>query len=360
MFLKDTWYVAAWSHEVSLTTLFSRTIIGKPVVFWRDGNGEVIALLDRCPHRGAPLSKGRIEDGQIRCMYHGLKFASSGECVQVPGMDRIPPAACLTSFRVVERSNWIWIWMGDPALADESLIPDTFWLDSPDWRYQPDYIHYDVNYLLIADNLLDFSHLPFLHETTLGGSAGYAESRAVVERSENGVRINRWFIDGPPAPFVRNLTGWNSNVDRWNIYDFLVPGVLLMDSGSAPAGQGAQAGNRENAVRFRSAQALTPETEHTSHYFFSQAHDFAIDDPRVTEQLHGDVVAAFKEDWDMIHAQHKMLALDPEFKMMPLPVDNALGHFRWLMDKRIKAQEQKAAGGGAVSLQQKAASAVPA
>ncbi|MFJ3057230.1 Rieske 2Fe-2S domain-containing protein [Herbaspirillum sp. NPDC087042] len=347
MFLKDTWYVAAWSHEISATHPFSRTIIGQPVVFWRGENGEVVALPDRCPHRAAPLSKGRIEEGQIRCMYHGLKFSSSGACVQVPGMQHIPPAACLPALRVVERSNWVWIWMGDPALADPGLIPDTYWLDSPAWRYQPDYIHYDVNYLLIADNLLDFSHLPFLHETTLGGSAGYAESRALVERSDSGVRINRWFTDGPPAPFVKNLTGWSANVDRWNIYDFLVPGVLLMDSGSAPAGQGAQAGNRENAVQFRSAQAITPESEHSSHYFFSQAHDFAIDDPRVTAQLHGDVVAAFKEDWDMIHAQQRSLALDPDFKMMPLPVDNALGHFRWLMNKRIKAQQQRVVQAGA-------------
>lgn len=340
MFLKDTWYVAAWSHEISDKTLFSRTITGTPVVFWRNAEGEVVALRDRCPHRGAPLSKGRIEDGSVRCMYHGLKFNGDGKCIQIPAQERIPPAACVTHFRTVERNKWIWIWMGDPALADESLVPDTYWLDSPAWRYKPDYIHYDVDYLLIADNLLDFSHLPFLHETTLGGSAGYAESRAVVDRMDNGVRITRWFTDGPPAPFVKNLTGWDSHVDRWNIYDFVVPGVLLMDSGSAPVGQGAQQGNRAGAVQFRSAQALTPETEHSSHYFFSQAHDFALDDPRVTEQLHADIVAAFKEDWDMIHAQFRTLSLDPDFKMMPLPVDNALGHFRWLINKRLKAEQQ--------------------
>ena len=343
MFLKNTWYVAAWSHEVSSTTLFSRTILNTPVVLWRDGDGAVVALQDRCPHRGAPLSKGRIEDGTVRCMYHGLKFDTHGKCVQIPAQDRIPPAACVNKFSVVERNKWIWIWMGDAALADPSLIPDTFWLDSPGWRYQPDYIHYDVDYLLIADNLLDFSHLPFLHETTLGGSSGYAESRATVDRLDNGVKITRWFTNGPPAPFVKNLTGWTDNVDRWNIYDFVLPGVLLMDSGSAPVGSGAQQGGRAGAVQFRSAQALTPETENSSHYFFSQAHDFALDQPVVTAQLHADIVAAFKEDWDMIHAQHRSLALDPNFKMMPLPVDNALGHFRWLMNKRIAAEQSLSA-----------------
>jgi phenylpropionate dioxygenase-like ring-hydroxylating dioxygenase large terminal subunit len=338
MFLKNTWYVAAWSHEIGSSALFSRTIIGTPIVFWRAADGTVVALRDRCPHRGAPLSRGRMEDGDVRCMYHGLKFDRQGACNHIPAQSTIPAAACVTSFRVVERNRWVWIWMGDPALADDSLIADTFWLDSPHWRYQPDYIHYAVNYLLITDNLLDFSHLPFLHETTLGGSAAYAESRAVVDRMTDGVRITRWFTDGPPAPFVKKLTGWEANVDRWNVYDVMVPGVLLMDSGSAPVGTGAQQGKRDAAVQFRSAQAITPETEHSSHYFFSQAHNFALDDPAVTAQLHADIVAAFKEDWDMIHAQHRMLAQDPEFKMMPLPVDNALGHFRWLMNKRIKEE----------------------
>ena len=336
MFLTNTWYVAAWSHEVAQGALFARTITDIPLVLWRGADGAVRALQDRCPHRGAPLSRGRLEGDAVRCMYHGLKFERDGACSQVPGNARIPPAACVRAFPVVERNKWLWIWMGEPAAADPALIPDTFWLDSPAWRYQPDYIHYGVNHLLIADNLLDFSHLPFLHETTLGGSAGYADSRAEVKRLADGVRVERWFRDGPPAPFVRKLTGWNENVDRWNFYDFVLPGVLLMDSGSTPLGGGP-------GVQFRSAQAVTPESETSSHYFFSQAHDFALDDPAVTARLHADIVAAFKEDWDMIHAQQASLARDPHFKMMPLPVDNALGHYRWLFNQKLKAGPTPAA-----------------
>jgi phenylpropionate dioxygenase-like ring-hydroxylating dioxygenase large terminal subunit len=291
MLLKNTWYVAAWSHEVAAGTPFARTIAGTPVVFWRDAHDTLVAMHDRCPHRGAPLSMGRIEGDAIRCMYHGLKFGADGHCVEIPGQTKIPSAACAQRYPVVERNRWIWIWVGEPALADSTTIPDTFRLDSPDWNYKPDYIHYDVNYLLIADNLLDFSHLPFLHSTALGGSAGYASSRAKVDRLENGVKITRWFNDGPPAPFVQNLTGWTENVDGWNIYDVLIPGVLLMDSGSAPVGSGAEQGNRTGAVQFRSAQALPPETETSSHYFFSQAHNFALDQHVVTEQLHAEVVS---------------------------------------------------------------------
>jgi len=340
MFLKNTWYVAGWSHEVTAGELMARTIIGTPIVFWRDPQGDVVAMPDRCPHRGAPLSKGRLEEGGVlRCMYHGMTFNASGACTYVPGgQQRIPTGADLPRFPVVERNKWIWIWMGEADKADASLIPDTYWLDSPDWRYKPDYMHYKVDYLLIADNLLDFSHLAFVHEKTLGGSAGYADVRPEIQRLDRGLRISRWFMDSPPAPFVKNLVNWTDNVDRWNIYDFVVPGVLLMDSGSAPAGSGAREGNRQGAVEFRSAQALTPETENTTHYFFSQAHNFALDDATITEKLHATLVAGFKEDWDMIHAQAATLALDPDFKMMPLNVDNALGNFRWLMDKLISTE----------------------
>lgn len=339
MFLKNTWYVAGWSHEVTDQSLFSRTIIGVPVVMWRDAQGKVTALPDRCPHRGAPLSKGRLEEGALRCMYHGMMFNGQGACIHIPGQERIPPGADLPTFPVVERNKWLWIWMGEADKADPSLIPDTYWLDSPDWRYKPDYMRYNVDYLLIADNLLDFSHLPFVHEKTLGGSSDYANMRADVKRLSQGLRIERWHMDAPPAPFVKNLTNWTQNVDRWNMYDFVVPGVLLMDSGSAPAGSGAREGNRQGAVEFRSAQALTPETETSTHYFFSQAHNFALDDPSVTEKLHATLLAGFNEDWDMIHAQFNTLSLDPGFKMMPLNVDNALGNFRALMAKLISTEQ---------------------
>lgn len=342
MFLKNTWYVAGWSHEITDTSLFSRTITGVPVVFWRDAQGRVAALPDRCSHRGAPLSRGRLEDGELRCMYHGVKFNCEGTCTFVPGQERIPPGANLAPFPVVERNKWVWIWMGEAAKADPSLIPDTFWLDSPQWHYKPDCMHYDVNYLLIADNLLDFSHLPFVHEKTLGGSTEYANVRADVQHIDRGLRVERWFMDAEPAPFVKRVTNLTQNVDRWNMYDFILPGIFMMDSGSAPAGTGAREGNRVGAVQFRSAQALTPETENSTHYFFSQAHDFALDDPSVTETLHATVAAGFKEDWDMIHAQAGILSLDPGFKMMPLNVDNALGYFRWLMGRSISAEQSLA------------------
>jgi vanillate O-demethylase monooxygenase subunit len=335
LFLQNTWYVAAWSHEIAADGLLARTIAEVPLLLWRDTAGKVVALVDRCCHRAAPLSKGRLEGDRIRCMYHGLLFDTTGKCIEIPSQDFISPAAKVRAYPVVERFKWIWVWMGEPSKADESLIPDTRYLDSAEWRGTPGYMHYEANYLLIADNLLDFSHLPFVHETTLGGSAKYAGLRPKVTRGDRRVRVERWLIDDEPAPFLRNLKTWRGNVDRWNIYDVVLPGVMLMDSGSAPTGTGAPDGTRVDAAQFFGCQAVTPETARTSHYFFQQSHGFALDDPSVTENLRQSVLAGFLEDKEIILAQQKILDLTPGAPMLAMRMDAALANFRSLLERAI-------------------------
>ena len=335
IFLKNTWYVAAWAHEISAGNLLPRTIAKVPLVFWRDRDGRVVALEDRCCHRAAPLSKGRLESDRVRCMYHGLLFDTTGQCVEIPSQEFIPPAAKVRAYPVVERFKWVWIWMGDPHQADPALIPDTHTLDDSGWRGIPGYMHFDANYLLITDNLLDFSHLSYVHENTLGGSAKYAAIRPKITRNGHSVRIERWLLDDEPAPFLHGLKTWPGNVDRWNIYHVVLPGVLLMDSGSAPTGTGAPQGDRVDAALFFGCQAVTPETEKTSHYFFQQSHGFALEDPSVTQKLTQSVLAGFLEDKDMILAQQKILDLDPDSPMLGMRMDVALASFRAMLEKAI-------------------------
>lgn len=343
MFVKNCWYVASWGAEVPSDGLLSRTLIDVPLALWRDSNGKVIAFEDRCCHRGAPLSKGRKEGDCVRCLYHGLKFDATGRCVEIPAQARIPPQAKVRTFPTVERHRWIWVWMGDAALADESLIPSTWWLDHPDWRGREGYLHYEVEHLLIADNLLDLSHLPFLHPTTLGGSPDYAAVLPQVERLERGVRISRTVFNTEPPAYSRAYGTYPEGMraDRWMLYDFLVPGVLLMDTGMSPAGTGLKEGRRVNALEFRSAQALTPESTNSTHYFFTQAHNFLIDDASITDAIHASVLVAFEEDRAMVVAQARNLRRDPAFKMLPLSVDSALSHYRWLLAQLSEREAQQ-------------------
>ena len=338
MFLNNCWYVAAWSHEVVEETLFARTIAAVPLVFFRNAEGRIGALVDRCCHRGAPLSRGRREGDSIRCAYHGLKFGLSGECVEIPWQAQIPATVKVRPYPVVEQDAWIWVWMGEPALADPTAIPRTPWLTDPGWRYVPGYMHYPVEYLLIADNLLDFSHLPFVHPTTLGGTPEYAKVLPTIERLPRGIRVTRWLLDQPPAPYVTQIKQWPGKVDRWNIYDFLVPGVLLMDSGSAPTNTGAPQGNRIDACEFRGCQAITPETANSTHYFFSQPHNFGFEQPGLTAAIHQNIVDAFFEDQTLIKAQRDNLALAPDFQMMPMAVDSALVQYRSILERLLAAE----------------------
>jgi len=192
IFLMNCWYVAAWDHELIDGVKLARTILEKPVVIFRGESGRYIALEDRCCHRGAPLSMGRIEGDCIRCMYHGMKYDENGICVEIPGQDRIPKTMKVRRYPVEERNHLVWIWMGDPALADPDLIVDYEPLGDPAWRGLPAYLHYDANWLLIVDNLSDFAHLAFVHTNTLGGSEEYAyETKAIeIDRLDNGFASN--------------------------------------------------------------------------------------------------------------------------------------------------------------------------
>ena len=347
MYVDDCWYVAAWSHEIEPGQLLSRTICDRRILFWRDRSGALAAMDDRCCHRGAPLSCGRHEGDTVRCMYHGFLYDGSGRCVEIPGHDRVPPKAQVRTYAVVEQHRWVWLWIGEPAEADAALIPDTHWLTDPDWVCTPPgYLHYDVNHQLVHDNLLDFSHLSYVHPNTLGGSEEYAQLRSKVDRLDNGLRITRWFMDRPAPPFVAGLLeskGMSGNVDRWNNYDFLLPGLLIMDSGFAPAGSGAERGERRGAIEFRHCQAVTPETNDSCHYFFCQPRNFDRDKPEVSERLFNSVVTAFEEDRAIITAQAHCLREAPDFTPVPCGLDLALVQFRTLIDQRLAAQRERRA-----------------
>jgi phenylpropionate dioxygenase-like ring-hydroxylating dioxygenase large terminal subunit len=320
MFPRGFWYVAAFDWEVRRQELFRRTICGRPIVFWRKEDGTAAALEDRCCHRHIPLSEGRLRGDNVECPYHGLTYDSTGACVRIPSQNMIPSGAKVRSFPVAERHHWIWVWMGDPALADPDLIEDFHWLDAPGWRAKGERLDLPGNYLLLVDNLLDLTHLQFVHPTTLGTEA-ISAAPIKVEREGNLVRVTRWIMDSPPPMFFQKAGGFapDERIDRWQIIEFTPPGFVRLDVGGARAGTGAPQGDRSQGFTMRNLNAITPETDTTTHYFWGQAHDFRTNDPTVTELLFRQIHTAFLEDLAIIRAQQTNLtAYDDD---LPAQVD---------------------------------------
>lgn len=339
MFIRNSWYVAAWDSEVSMDGMLARILLNEPVVLFRDSSGRAVALEDRCCHRAAPLHLGRKEGDCIRCLYHGLKFDACGVCVEIPGQSTIPSQMRVRSYPVVERDRLIWIWMGEPSLAREETIVEFPWHASPDWRMKPGYIHYKASYKLVVDNLLDFTHLAWVHPTTLGTQSA-ALVKPVIERDNQGngsLKITRWYLDDDMPNTHKAVASFEGKVDRWQIYQWTPPALLRGDFGSAPTGSGAPEGTRvSQAVQFRHTSIQTPESERTCHYWFCQAHNFSLDNEALTDRILEGVVTAFEEDRRIIEAQQRVIDLLPDRPTVPIGADAGLSHARWLLDRMAR------------------------
>jgi phenylpropionate dioxygenase-like ring-hydroxylating dioxygenase large terminal subunit len=343
-YIRNCWYVAAWDHEITHGQLLGRTLLDNAFVFYRQSSGAVTAFDDRCSHRLAPLSLGRLEGDHLRCMYHGAVYDPTGACIEIPGQTRIPPQLRVRSYPVVERDHYVWIWPGDPALADPASIPDCHWLDDPGWVGKPGETIFAANYLLLVDNLLDFSHLTYVHAATFGGSDEIAKAGQTVEEFPWGVRVTRRYPNIEMPTFARPIARFSDPVDRWHIYDWYIGGnVLSMDSGWAPAGTGALEGRLvPEAMQFRLVQALTPETASKTHYFWSQPRNFELQDDALTETLYASANAGFAEDRAMIEAQQDVINKHPDALMRGIALDAGLNRVRKLINNQLLRESREA------------------
>jgi phenylpropionate dioxygenase-like ring-hydroxylating dioxygenase large terminal subunit len=297
VFLKNSWYVAAWSRELA-NGLLARTFLGEPVVLFRRQDGTPVALEDRCCHRQLPLSMGRLENDFLRCGYHGLKFDASGKCVEIPGQQSVPPQARVRAYPLAERYHWVWIWMGDAAKADPALIPNWWWAEHREWAFtRPERVHVKCNYQLVSDNVLDVTHLAYVHASSIGASS-ITEFPGSVEREERLVRFTRWIKDRPPPPLYKRAGGFPGNVDRWQIVEHVPPCFTVNLAG-------CQDGERK--ISLNALSAPTPETEDTTHYFFGFVRNFGLDDPETEAICSRDMVRVFNEDFPVLEAQQSRM-----------------------------------------------------
>jgi len=334
-YLRNAWYVAAWHHELE-RVLLPRTLLGEPVVLFRRQDGTPVAMEDCCPHRRMALSMGTLlEDDTLQCGYHGFTFDCEGTCIRIPGQETIPAQAQVRTYPVVERWRWVWIWMGDPALADEALIPDIWMNDHPDWAVvEGDLIHMAGHYQLAIDNLLDPSHVSFVHQSTLG-TDNVADIPVAVSRASDSVSVTRWILDSPAAPIYAKLGEFTQNVDRWQIISSHPPSMVIVDMGSALAGTGAPEGDRSQGIELRSFNLLTPETEGTAFYFYTHVRNFKLNDAAVSKQVKAQFREAFLEDVEVIEAVQRGNDRFPESPRVDAGFDKATVLARRILERRI-------------------------
>jgi phenylpropionate dioxygenase-like ring-hydroxylating dioxygenase large terminal subunit len=337
-FPKNGWYAAIWSKDLAGAPI-ARTFLNEPVVLFRGANGNAAALEDRCCHRAAPLSRGEVAGDHLRCGYHGLLFDEQGQCVEVPGQATVPSGARVRAYPVAERWNVVWIWMGDPALADVSKIVELPWLADPgSWTATPGYMRIDANAQLLIDNLLDYTHVAHLHRNTIAGDPREATTPTKAERLNDGVRVGRWMIDFKPPPLFANAGGFTGNVDRWQHATWRPPSTVYMDVGCAKTGTGAPEGDRSHGISLWSTHLVTPESEATCHYHFGFARNFRLDDADMSRILYEGSCATFLEDKAMLEAQQKNLSGGALDGLIHIGADAAQMQARRMLDELVRAE----------------------
>lgn len=342
-FLRNAWYVAGWSEEFVSGKILARTILGEPVALFRKADGTVAAIEDRCAHRFAPLSAGTLLPGdRVQCAYHGLEFDGTGACVHNPhGARNIPTRAKVASYPTVEKHLAVWIWMGDKP-ADPAKIPDFHVMDDVPALHMTklDCILIKANYELVVDNLLDVSHTSYLHDGILGNKET-VESDTPVEQDGNDVIVSRFSPNAtPPGMFTPFWPGHPARIDKFSRTRWMAPCYLTLFTGICDPGA-----PRETGTGYHGIHMLTPETERSTHYFFTAVRwgvKTGDDDNRVLREKVATLRRfAFEEqDGPVIELQQKVLdnatrQLDPTI----LSVDVGPVRYKRVLEKLLAAEQ---------------------
>lgn len=335
-FIRNTWYPLAWSRDVG-RTLMRRTVIGDDIVVYRTEAGQVAALEDACPHKLAPLSIGRLRGDEIECGYHGLRFDCSGACTRAPGQSRVPTAIRARAYPVKENMGLAWVWMGDPALADGTPV-----FDLPQYHeagysvVEGDALRVEANYLSLADNLCDPSHVAYVHTTTLA-NASHEDIPPNYEVYPEKVVTWRWVIDAPLIPVFEGLKDFGGHVDRWHYYHYYPPGIAVIDFGSSKTGTGAPEGRRGDCIEMFACHFITPLDERTSidHWLCVKN---SPSDQDVDERLRANLRTAFDEDKRILEAIQRNEDKPRAWKTIKLALDASSVRMRQMVADRIRAE----------------------
>lgn len=341
-FLKNTWYIIGWRSELDQQPFIHRTIANEAILVYRKQDGELAALQDRCPHRFVPLHLGKQVGDTVQCGYHGLCFGPEGNCVGTPARSiPIPKAARVKAYPVAGRYGAVWVWLGDPALADADAIPSFAFLDDPQRGNVAGSMLTRASYLLAMDNLCDLTHVQFVHEA-FQASDVFADLACEMRQDGNTVTTQLTLPNGPvPFAFVNGVPDPAAPFDlvyevRWD-----PPSTAMLTARAYPPG-------RRDAPVFhiQSAHIVSPETDTTCHYFYCNSRDFAVDDAAIDEKIREWQRIGFNgEDKPMLEAQQRNLGERDVMDMKPvlLPTDVGAVRMRRVLAALIAAEAQAAA-----------------
>ncbi|MEO5609770.1 MAG: aromatic ring-hydroxylating dioxygenase subunit alpha [Ornithinibacter sp.] len=340
-YVMNAWYVAAWSHEVTRDPV-ARTVCELPIVLYRAQDGAVVALADRCAHRGFPLSSGRVLGDSIECGYHGFQFGCDGVCTRVPAQSTVPARARVRSYPVTEKDGWVWVWTGDAEAADPEAVPDTHWMDDPAWAAVTHSYLFECSADLVHDNLLDLTHESFLHRSTVGDDYIY-EHGITVEVTDDTVVVDRLMPGVEAPPLYASTMGVSGPWDRFHATEFRLPSHHTLHSGITPVGR-----PREEGLLIKVLNAITPIDETTCWYYYCFARNFAIEDEQATEDLRVGLGTVLDEDADALRLQQIGLSSRPPSEHDVLIAQDAgVAKARRLMRKLKDAEATQAVAGSA-------------
>jgi vanillate monooxygenase len=340
MFQQNYWYAVAWDFEIKHEP-FARTICGEPIVFYRQTNGALCALEDCCPHRLLPLSLGYLKGDNLVCKCHGLELDPCGKCIWMPGPEGVRVDMNARPYPVAEKHRFVWVWIGDPRLADENKVPALQGCSDPDSVFEGSTYHTKCDYLLLVDNLMDLSHETFVHPTSIGQHE-IVEAPIKATSNTNSVTVTRWMFNiDPPPSWAANLKS-NEKCDRWQICQFSLPANVLIDVGVALAGTGAPEGNRSHGVTGIVVNLMTPETETTTWYHWGMGRNFQLDDRGLTFRIRDGQAAVFAEDLVILEAQQQSILRRPIRELLNLKIDAGGTHARRIIERELARNRQSA------------------
>lgn len=340
-FLKNAWYCAGWRDDVGLgqKDLVERRIAGQSLLLYRTAEGALVAMEDRCPHRSAPLSLGRKEGDAVRCMYHGMLFGPDGNCRAVPGMAQPPAGACVPTFATCEKDGWIWVWMGKPEDADESLICDAYSPYDPALNLRTNSIRIETNYRQEIANLADLSHISWVHDETFGGTDEWAFIKPRHKRQARGIET-RYVVRNIPSPrFTGHMFPKEARFDIQVHVRLTVPCNFIMNFRIHEA-DGLESGDAQGALLLDTytSQAVTPRDEGALDYYFSWGTSRETEFPGVIDLMYRTNFDAFLEDKRILEGQRRRQLEYPDAPQIDIVHDAGPGQMLWVLDKLIAAE----------------------